>query len=144
MGAVSADAVIADDLLAPSVSGPLKIAGVTYTEGFGILGAPAQIAYRLDGHCSRFTAKTGVDDSGAVPGAVSFQVWGDGKMLFESGILQKGSPAQDVSVDVSTVAMLRLIVLGRTGGQIQDQAGRSGGQSAFDTADWVLPRLRCR
>jgi len=65
-------------------------------------------------------------------------------MLFESGILQKGSPAQDVSVDVSTVAMLRLIVHGRTGGQIQDQAGRSGGQSAFDTADWALPRLQCR
>jgi alpha-galactosidase len=95
---VSADAVIADDLLAPSVSGPLKIAGVTYTEGFGILGAPAQIAYRLDGHCSRFTAKTGVDDSGAVPGAVSFQVWGDGRMLFHSGIMQKDA-GTDVSVD---------------------------------------------
>lgn len=141
---VSIDAVIASDLLAPPISGPIKIAGTPYTEGFGMLGAPAQIAYRLDGHCSRFTAQVGVDDSSAVPGAVSFQVWGDGNMLFDSGVMQKGSPAQDVSVDVSDVTMLRLIVLGRTGGQIQDQAGRSGGQSMFDAADWAIPRLHCR
>ncbi len=141
---VSVNAVIADDLLALPVSHPMRIAGTTYSEGFGILGAPAQIAYRLDGQCSTFTAKIGVDDSGAVPGAVSFQVWGDGRMLFDSGILQKGSYAQDISVDVSNVAMLRLIVIGHTGGQIQNQTGRSGGQSAFDTADWALPRLQCR
>ncbi|PMS35889.1 hypothetical protein C0Z20_16340 [Trinickia symbiotica] len=141
---VSTDAVVANDLHAPPLSGPLKIAGATYAEGFGILGAPAKIAYRLDRRCSKFTAEIGVDDSGPVPGAVSFQVWGDGEMLFDSGIMQQGSPAQSVSVDVSNVGMLRLIVLGRTGGQIQNQTGRSGGQSAFDTADWASPRLLCR
>lgn len=141
---ISTNAVIANDLLTPPLSGPMKIAGTTYSEGFGILGAPAQIAYRLDGHCSRFTTMIGVDDSGAVAGAVSFQVWGDGELLFESGIMQRGSPARSISVDVSNVAMLRLIVLGRTGGEILNQTGRSGGQSAFDTADWALPRLTCR
>lgn len=141
---ISTDAVIADNLLPPPAPSPLKIAGTTYSEGFGILGAPAQIAYRLDGHCSRFTAKIGVDDSGAVAGAVSFQVWGDGELLFESGIMQSGSPAQSVSLDVRKVATLRLIVLGRTGGEILNQTGRSGGQSAFDAADWALPRLICR
>ncbi|MEX3958622.1 NPCBM/NEW2 domain-containing protein [Trinickia sp. EG282A] len=141
---VSTDAVIAADLLAPPVSGPLKIAGTTYEKGFGILGAPAQIAYRLDKHCSKFTAQVGVDDSSAVPGAVTFQVWGDSELLFDSGIMQQGLPARSVSVDVGNVGMLRLIALGRTGGQIQNQTGRSGGQSAFDTADWASPRLLCR
>jgi alpha-galactosidase len=122
----------------------IKIAGVEYRDGFGILGAPAQIAYRLDRRCSTLTATIGVDDSGADPGAVDFEVWGDQRMLFDSGILHKGSPAQTISVDVNNVGMLRLIVHGRTGGEVGDQTGRSGGQSAFDTADWASPRLYCR
>jgi alpha-galactosidase len=122
----------------------MRIAGTRYAEGFGILGAPTQIAYRLDQKCSTFAADIGVDDSGAVPGAVSFEVWGDGRRLFDSGTMHRGMQAQSIALDVSQVSMLRLIVLGRTGGQIEDQTGRSGGQSAFDTADWAAPRLQCR
>ena len=141
---ISTDIVTAAELLSPPPSRTMRIAGTHYAEGFGILGAPTQIAYRLDQKCSTFAADIGVDDSGAVPGAVSFEVWGDGRRLFDSGTMHRGMQAQSIALDVSQVSMLRLIVLGRTGGQIEDQSGRSGGQSAFDTADWAAPRLQCR
>ncbi len=119
------------------------LASVNYADGFGILGAPTQIAYRLDKHCSIFTAYVGVDDNGSIPGAVRFHVWGDRTKLYETGIMQQGALAKFLSVDVSHVSLLRLIVIGQTGGEIENQTGRSGGQSAFDSADWALPLLYC-
>ncbi|OXJ23282.1 hypothetical protein CFB46_20455 [Burkholderia sp. HI2761] len=127
----------------PSPSGTMSIAGIPYVQGFGILGAPTQIAYRLDQKCSTFSASVGIDDNAYVAAAVSFQVWGDGNKLYDSGIMQKGTAANKIKIDVSKVSMLRLIVLGQAGGQLDDLIGRSGGQSGFDMADWGFPQLQC-
>jgi alpha-galactosidase len=58
-------------------------------------------------------------------------------------MMQPGDEARRISVNVSQVALLRLIVNGQNGGVIDDLIHRSGGQSAFDTANWASPQLHC-
>jgi alpha-galactosidase len=141
--AVSTELTVKASLSVPVADRKMSIAGKRYARGFGILGAPTQIAYRLDRKCSEFTADIGVDDTGNPAGAVNFEVWGDGRKLYDSGMMQPGDEARRISVNVGQVAMLRLIVNGQTGGTLDDLIHRSGGQSAFDTADWASPQLHC-
>ncbi len=135
---------IAIDAAPPPASGSMSIAGTKFSKGFGIVGAPTQMAWRLDGHCSTFTSSVGMDDTSKAWGAVSFEVWGDGNKLYDSGMMQPGTAAKHVSVDVSHVGMLRLIVTGRTGAQINDLIGRSGGSSVNDSSDWANPQVQCQ
>ncbi|MEU7474945.1 NPCBM/NEW2 domain-containing protein [Lentzea sp. NPDC042327] len=81
--------------------------------------------------CRAFDALAGLDDETTSPGSVSFQVFGDGRLLHDSGVVRGGDPARPVSVDTTGVRMLGLRVT--DGGDGRD----------FDHADWADARLSC-
>jgi alpha-galactosidase len=101
----------------------LTIRRQTFVKGLGV-HAPSEIVYYLGGKAAKFMAVVGVDDE-ARPGSVVFQVWGDGRRLYDSGVLKGSSSPQPVEVDVRGVAELRLVVT-------------DGGDGVnYDHADWA-------
>ena len=109
--------------------GPLAIGDVVYAKGLG-MHAPSDMGLSLGGRCSRFSAAVGVDDEMKGAGSVAFQVWGDGVLLGQSGILSGNDAAESLDVDVSGVDELRLVV----------DAGEGNGS---DHADWANATLTC-
>ncbi len=106
----------------------LTIKGVKYDKG---IGAHAGSLLRVrGGKCTTFSASVGVDDE-ASGGSVDFQVWGDGQMLVERGIVKSGDAAKDLSLDVSGKNELRLLVSNANDGNNGDHA------------DWANARLSC-
>lgn len=89
---------------------PLTLSGKQYAKGLGA-HADSEIHYPIGGACTRFTAVVGVDDE-VPPGAGSadFQVWADGLLLFDSGHMTGGTPAQSIDVSLSGYAQLGLVV----------------------------------
>lgn len=109
---------------------PLTIGGVVHAKGIGT-HAPSELSVYLGGRCTTFTAAIGLDDETDSPGSVSFQVFGDDRLLHDSGVLRGHGPALPVQVDTTGVRMLSLRVT--DGGD-----GRN-----FDHADWADARLSC-
>lgn len=108
----------------------LSIGGITYAKGLGT-HAPSEVSVYLGRSCERLSAKIGLDDETTEPGSVAFQVFGDDKPLYDSGILRGKGAAVPIDVDVSGVRMLSLRVT--DGGD-----GRN-----FDHADWAEAALAC-
>ena len=110
--------------------GPITLDGVRYASGLGV-HAGSEIEVDLAGRYARFTADVGVDDSrvdagGNRRGSAVFRVYGDGTLLFESGVKRGGDAPDRVDVDVTGVSVLRLVA---------DDAGESG--PYHDHADWA-------
>jgi alpha-galactosidase len=107
---------------------PLTIGGKQFEHG---LGTHANSVFRLalGGKGERFTASVGVDDEVGKQGSVEFQVTGDGKTLWESGVLHGGDPAKEVSVPLDGVKLLILTV------------GDAGDGISYDHADWADARI---
>ena len=107
----------------------LRIGGVTYPKGIGA-HAPSELSVYLGGGCRTFSASVGLDDETTQPGSVVFQVVGDDKPLYDSGVLRR-APAVPITVDTTGVRVLSLRVT--DGGD-----GRN-----FDHADWAEAHLTC-
>src|SRR5438132_279582 len=93
-----------------SVQGnPLRIGGRMFQHGLGT-HANSRIVYDLGSRYRRFQAWVGVDDEmGYRPiASMQFQVFGDGRTLYDSGICKAKEPARRVDVDVSGVRQLVL------------------------------------
>jgi len=139
MGQVSAQTVWLDELdLSAATQGygvPMKnksldgkiltIAGKTFERGFATHSV-SSLLILLDGKATAFTAQVGIDDevAGHDP-AVEFQLVGDGKQLWSSGIMRLGDTAKPCSVQLSGVKKLELLV---TDG---------GNGNYYDHAEWV-------
>ncbi|MCW3062431.1 MAG: glycosyl hydrolase family 35 [Capsulimonas sp.] len=104
--------------------GPLSIGGRKFAHGVGSHAA-GEFALDLHGSARRFSAWVGVDDDAQSPGSVTFQVLGDGKVLWESGVMRAGAPAKEAGVDLRGVQRLTLRV---------EDAGDGNG---MDHADWA-------
>ena len=112
-----------------AVSGaPLAISGRKFTSGVGT-HALGKYALDLRGTARRFSAWVGVDDSAKAPGSVTFQVVGDHKILWESGVMRAGEPAKEVGVDLQGIHRLTLLV------------GDAGDGINMDRADWAEARI---
>jgi alpha-galactosidase len=112
-----------------SVDGnPLVIGGHKYEHGLGT-HATSTMCIRLDGHAELFTADVGVDGSESTDGTVTFSVIGDGKKLFETGIMHGGDGPKPVSVDLHGVNILVLYV------------GDAGDGVDHDHADWADAKI---
>ena len=95
-----------------SVQGkPLSIGGRHFDHGLGT-HANSRIIYDLDGHCTQFMAWVGVDAEMAAhkESSVVFQVFGDGKKLFDSGVMRIDTPARRAAADLRGVKQLALVV----------------------------------
>jgi len=104
--------------------GPLAIGGRTFAHGVGT-HAIGEFALDLHGTARRFSAWVGVDDDASPPGSVTFQLRGDGRVLWDSGIMRAGAPAREVGVDLQGVQRLTLRV------------GDAGDGNGMDHADWA-------
>lgn len=84
--------------------------------------------YRTDGTGGKKQfVGVGAGDGSFDKGSVVFRLVGDGKELYNSGMVRGGEKAREVSLDVSGVDVLELVV--EDGGD-----GVSG-----DHADWIEP-----
>ena len=106
----------------------LTMAGKTYEHGIGT-HAPGEFQIKLEGGTRRFTALVGIDAESGNAGSAEFQIMGDKKVLWKSGVMRGGASPKAVDVDLSGVKLLRLIVT-------------TGGDSyAHDHTDWVDARF---
>jgi alpha-galactosidase len=103
----------------------LTIAGKTFPNGFGT-HAPGRLLLDLPASAGSFTASVGVDDDAHNNAAsVVFQVLGDGKILFDSGVMRWRQPAKEITVDLNNLKHLELRVTDADDGE------------SFDHADWA-------
>jgi alpha-galactosidase len=93
-----------------SVDGnPLRIGGVEFSGGVGS-HANSEFMIDLRGTATRFEAIVGVDDEVKTNGSVNFQVWVDGKLAAESGVMRGGQPGKTISVSLVKARTMTLIV----------------------------------
>lgn len=97
---------------------PLRLGARVYRQGIGT-HAPSEIVYDLDGRYSRLTAVVG---GGEANGTVVFQVYGDGQLLYTSGVLHGLRETERVDVSLANVRRLRLVVSDAGDGYISDVA----------------------
>ena len=107
---------------------PLSIGGETFRNGVGT-HANSRLWIDLDGGCDRFLASVGVDDAAGGPASLEFQVFADGRKLWESGVMKCGDPAKSIDLDVRGVKHLLLLV------------GDAGDGITCDHADWADARF---
>jgi hypothetical protein len=104
---------------------PITLRGTVYASGLGV-HASSTVTYNLAGRFGTFTSAVGIDDETAGNGAVDFQVYGDGVLLYDSGIVTGTSAVQNLSVNVAGVQTLTLVALPGVAGSID-----------YDHADWA-------
>jgi alpha-galactosidase len=107
---------------------PLFLDGKRFEHGLGT-HANSTLRIGLDAKAEQFTAIVGVDDEVGQRGSVIFKVIGDGKTLWESGVLRGGDPAKDLAVDLHGVKTLIL------------QVGDAGDDVNYDHADWAEAKI---
>ena len=106
------------------------MAGTTYAKGIGTHAA-STIVYNLAGAYTSFISTVGIDDEeiGKGTGEVEFQVYGDGTLLFDSGVLSNGQSA-NINVSVAGVKTLTLVASNGIPNDID-----------YDHADWAGARV---
>ncbi len=102
---------------------PITLQGKQY-KGVGT-HAESKMLIKLDGKGNRFRALVGVDDAAGGPGTVMFRVVGDGKELFNSGIMKCGDRPKKIDVKLKGINKLMLEALPTADGK------------NFDHADWA-------
>lgn len=108
----------------------LRIANVPFDTGIGIL-ANSRLEVRNAGFAT-FTARVGVNDSGSpTSGAVTFEVWGDGRMLARSRPKRFAEPAEPLSADISGVRLVELVARGADAANPAMPQPASWGDAAF-------------
>lgn len=86
LSAITLPAGIAKDKPA-SAARELRMNGLLFRKGLGM--KPGQgLTLQLSGNWQLFRADLGIDDSCRKAGGLQFQVWGDGRLLYDSGIVQ--------------------------------------------------------
>jgi alpha-galactosidase len=103
---------------------PLALGGTTYEKGVGS-HAPSVMYVELDGKVERFYAQVGVDTETGTRGSIQFRVYGEGKKLFDSGVMKGGDSAKVVDLRMKDVRQLILSVTA------------AGDGNSYDHADWA-------
>ncbi len=111
-----------------SDGGQITIGGTTYAKGVGV-HAGSDIVVDIPEGARRFISDIGVDDEVGANGSVTFKVYGDNQLLFESGTLTGNDGAGKVDVSVAGYTQLRLVV------------GDAGDGNGSDHADWAGARF---
>ncbi|HEX4265407.1 MAG TPA: NPCBM/NEW2 domain-containing protein [Verrucomicrobiae bacterium] len=103
----------------------LSIGGRKFEAGVGT-HASSSLRVKLDGHAEKFTAWVGVDDEEkGHASTITFSILGDGKKLWQSGVMRAGDVAKQVDVDLKGIKTLLLLV-----GDAEDGI-------SYDHADWA-------
>jgi hypothetical protein len=107
----------------------LTIGGKTYAKGLGV-HAPSSILFFNGGHCSSITSDVGVDDEKSGAGSVEFQIWADGHLLADSGVVTWQDAAKTLTANIGNTDFVQLVVL-------------DGGDTNSDHSDWAGLQVTC-
>jgi alpha-galactosidase len=89
---------------------PLSVGGTRFEHGVGT-HANSECSIVLDGKAKSFTAKVGVDDNAKnAKASIEFLVYGDDRVLWQSGRCTLGDKPRECRVDLSGVTNLELVV----------------------------------
>ncbi len=103
----------------------LSIGKTGFERGFGT-HARSTLYIDLKGGVKSFSASVGVDgEITSTNASIAFSILGDGKLLWQSGVMRAGEPAQQCKVDLSGKRILALIVSDADDG------------ISYDHADWA-------
>ncbi|WP_406502463.1 NPCBM/NEW2 domain-containing protein [Streptomyces sp. NBC_01602] len=109
-------------------SSPISMLGQVHPTGIGV-ASPSAVRYYLGDKCSRLTTTVGIDDAvrnvGPDGGTSTFQVIGDGRVLFDSGVLTRDDTRQ-ADIDLTGVRVLDLMVGDGGDGGYNDRANWAG------------------
>ncbi|HSZ43039.1 MAG TPA: NPCBM/NEW2 domain-containing protein [Trebonia sp.] len=109
---------------------PLSIHGTVYGHGLWV-NSPATIYYYLGGNCSTFTTDLGLDDSDKGTGAVEYEFYADGNLVYDSGVVTNSTPTIHANVNVGGAKVLELYV------------AEGNGTNSYGNADFGSPTLTC-
>ena len=111
----------------------ITIAGETFDRGFGT-HAESSLLINLNGKAKNFSASVGLDDEmkGQNP-AVEFEIYGDNKKLWSSGIMKLGDKAKPVNISLQGIKQLELIVTDGGNGPYYDHADWA--DAKFETSE---------
>jgi len=104
---------------------PLSMAGRAFDKGLGV-HAKTELDYLIGGGYESLVATIGIDDAVRPSGSVVFRVLGDGKVLFDGGVLTGQDAPRDLQVDVKGVKLLTLVVDYGEGLDLSDHADWGG------------------
>ncbi|MFD0592490.1 NPCBM/NEW2 domain-containing protein [Catellatospora coxensis] len=103
---------------------PISMLGTVYPTGIGV-ASPSTIRYYVGGRCGGLAATIGLDDAvrnvGPEGATSTFQVVGDGRTLFDSGLLTRDDTRQ-ITIDLTGVRVLDLVVGDGGDGGYNDRA----------------------
>ncbi|MGV9252099.1 sigma-70 family RNA polymerase sigma factor [Streptomyces sp. NPDC003697] len=108
----------------------MSVEGSRFGHGVTVHGR-SSVTVALNGACSAFDARAGVDDLTAGFGRVSFAVYADGVRLWRSRVVAGGDPAVPVHVDLTGRGTVRLVV------------EPHGPHGAGALADWAESTFTC-
>lgn len=99
----------------------MRMNGLQFRKGLGM--RPGQrLELQLGGHWQLFRADLGMDDSCRAAGGMQFQVWGDGRLLYDSGLVQAPAVVKP-ELDLRGLQRLSLRTLGARGAQPERVCG---------------------
>ncbi|NQU22811.1 MAG: NPCBM/NEW2 domain-containing protein [Candidatus Nealsonbacteria bacterium] len=95
---------------------PIRIAGRTFKKGLGCR-AKCAVMFKVNGRGDRFRATVAMDESSEEDATGRFRVHSEdffaNKVLWDSGPMEKNSPAKDIDVDLKGVQCLMLVFEGK-------------------------------
>lgn len=104
---------------------PLRLNGVQYQRGLGV-HAHSDLIFPLEGKYRRFISDLGIDDEIASGGSAIFQVFADGVLRYQSGVMTASSVTQSIDIDMTGVQEMRLVVTNAGDGNTNDHADWAG------------------
>ena len=116
-------------LNANSQGGAITLGGATYPQGLGAL-ANSSISLTLNGAYTELDSTIGVDGSSNTGSSVIFDVYGDGRLLYQSPTQTYASGAVPIDVNVAGVTTLTLSI-----------SAAPGSNPATDHGAWADARL---
>ncbi len=93
----------------------MRMNGLQFRRGLGV-GADSRIDIKLDGGWQLLRADLGIDDSCRAAGGLQFQVWGDDRLLYDSGLV-KAPAVVKPELDIRGLRALSLRTLGAQSAQ---------------------------
>ncbi|HEY7132920.1 MAG TPA: NPCBM/NEW2 domain-containing protein, partial [Candidatus Limnocylindrales bacterium] len=110
--------------------GPLTLNGTVYAKGLGT-NAASDVRYAMNGTCTSFTVKVGVDDEiTSSTASVIFRIYADGTLLMSSTAMGATTATQTLTVSVTGRTTLQLVV-------------DPNGTPDYDHGDWADAQLTC-
>jgi hypothetical protein len=125
-GPVETDSSIGEKLLGDGSD--ITLNRRVYTKGLGV-HSDSKLVYQLGGQYTTFITDFGIDDEVGQQGSVTFQIYADGQLMYDSGLMTGASQTKNAVVNVDGKQQLWLVVT------------NGGDNFYFDHADWANARL---